>query len=222
MKKSFTSTFDRVRDEIAEGAPSSDEIREPSYPAETTNIPVVKTGFGIPPVAETGLLPAVVLTPPEGKDDNDDQDSSRTTAEIQAAPFSQKVPQAMNAQVHSVLIIEDTTELAEVIQATLERMNLRATYETHGGKAMSRYEELHPDVVLLDIGLPDMSGWKFLEALKDKYKDNMPIVIVITAYGDPANRLVGKLHGVWDYLIKPFTPDEVERIVKTALEGRAG
>jgi DNA-binding response OmpR family regulator len=119
-----------------------------------------------------------------------------------------------------VLIIEDTTELAEVIQATLERMNMSAIYETHAAKALARFEELRPNVVLLDIGLPDMSGWKFLEAVKEKYKDRLPIIIVITAYGDPANRLVGKFQGVHDYLIKPFTPDEVERVVMGALNSK--
>jgi CheY-like chemotaxis protein len=123
--------------------------------------------------------------------------------------------------VASVLILEDTTELAEVIQATLERLNMQVAIETHGGKALSHYETVKPDVVLLDLGLPDMNGWKFLEAVKEKYKTQLPIIIVITAYGDPANRLVGKLQGVYDYLIKPFTSDEVERVVTGALSTRS-
>lgn len=45
----------------------------------------------------------------------------------------------------------------------------------------------------------------------------MPAVIIITAYGDPANRLVGKLQNVRDYLIKPFTADEVEKVVMKVL-----
>jgi len=122
--------------------------------------------------------------------------------------------------VASVLILEDTTELAEVIQATLERLNIRVAIETHGGKALSHYESVKPDVVLLDLGLPDMNGWKFLEAIKEKYKSQLPVIIVITAYGDPANRLVGKLQGVYDYLIKPFTSDEVERVVIGAINSR--
>jgi CheY-like chemotaxis protein len=122
--------------------------------------------------------------------------------------------------VASVLILEDTTELAEVIQATLERLDMKVAIETHGGKALSHYESVKPDVVLLDLGLPDMNGWKFLETIKEKYKSDLPVIIVITAYGDPANRLVGKLQGVYDYLIKPFTSDEVERVVTGALKSR--
>ncbi|MBN8639299.1 MAG: hypothetical protein J0M07_28530 [Anaerolineae bacterium] len=72
------------------------------------------------------------------------------------------------------------------------------------------------------MSLPDIPGWKVLESIKERQKETggaMPIVIVITAYGDPANRLVGKLHGVYSYLIKPFTPGDVEQIVRKALSG---
>ncbi|MBA3874285.1 MAG: response regulator, partial [Anaerolineae bacterium] len=156
----------------------------------------------------------------EGKDNAEGQDASRTTAEIQVAPLNQKATQTMTEHLPSVLIIEDTTELAEVIQATLERMNMHTAHETHGSKAIIRFDEMHPDVVLLDIGLPDMSGWKFLEAVKEKHKEDMPIIIVITAYGDPANRLVAKFQGVYNYLIKPFTSDEVEQVVMSALRSK--
>jgi DNA-binding response OmpR family regulator len=117
----------------------------------------------------------------------------------------------------TVLIVEDTTELAEVIQATLERLGITAYHETHAGKALDIFKKEKPDLILLDIGLPDMSGWKLLDGIKELDKDNMPHFIVITAYGDPANRLMGKLQEVDSYLIKPFSPDEVERVVGKVL-----
>jgi DNA-binding response OmpR family regulator len=117
----------------------------------------------------------------------------------------------------TVLIVEDTTELAEVIQATLERLGITAHHETHAIKALDIYKKEKPDLVLLDIGLPDMSGWKLLDGIKELDKDNLPHFIIITAYGDPANRLMGKLQEVDSYLIKPFSPDEVERVVGKVL-----
>jgi CheY-like chemotaxis protein len=96
---------------------------------------------------------------------------------------------------------------------------MRTTQESHGSRALARFTEVEPDVVLLDIGLPDMTGWKMLEDLKERNgASNIPKVIIITAYGDPANRLIGKLQNVHDYLIKPFTSDEVERVVLGALD----
>jgi DNA-binding response OmpR family regulator len=47
----------------------------------------------------------------------------------------------------------------------------------------------------------------------------MPPIIIITAYGDPANRVIGKLQNIHSYLVKPFTPDQVERVVAMALRG---
>jgi CheY-like chemotaxis protein len=87
---------------------------------------------------------------------------------------------------------------------------------------VSKFIELNPDIVLLDISLPDMMGWKIMDIIKERFEQGadsatMPIVIVITAYDDPANRLVGKLQGIHSYLIKPFTADEIERIVTQAI-----
>ena len=220
MNKSLATAASNIRDEIGEGSPESGEVKEPVNPQTTTTSPVIKIGTGYAPTAETGVTPAVFIAFYEGQDNAEGQDASRTTAETQVAPLNQKAPQTMIEHMPSVLIIEDTTELAEVIQATLERMNMHTIHETHGGKAIARFDEMHPDVVLLDIGLPDMTGWKFLEAVKEKHKDDMPIIIVITAYGDPANRLVAKFQGVYNYLIKPFTSDEVEQVVMSALRSK--
>lgn len=119
---------------------------------------------------------------------------------------------------YTVLIIEDTVELAEIIQATLERLNLDVYSEAHGAKALDRYFEILPDVVLLDIALPDITGWKVLDTIREEQKGGKaPKVIVITAYGDPANRLMGKLQDVHGYLIKPFKPDDIEAEVRNVL-----
>jgi DNA-binding response OmpR family regulator len=117
-----------------------------------------------------------------------------------------------------VLIIEDTVELGELIQLTMERMHLLTFRETHGIRALERFNEIQPDLVLLDIGLPDMTGWKVLDAIKEgKAIFSRPAIIVITAYGDPANRLMGKLQGVDSYLIKPFTTEDIRSVVKSVL-----
>lgn len=122
----------------------------------------------------------------------------------------------------TALIVEDTVELAEVIQATLENMGLQAVFATHGKIGLEKLRELHPQLLLMDIGLPDITGWKMLDYIKEYYADvdaPLPTIIVITAYGDPANRLIGKLQNIYSYLVKPFTPDEVETLVRMALSG---
>jgi len=205
--------------EVAEGSSERRETQEPASPLQTTTVPVIRADTGVDPKAETGQIP-MVRSEAEGRDDYDSQDADRITEDTR--PMPEAAHHTTSTRAPSVLIVEDTTELAEVISATLERMNMKTAHETHGVKALARVAEFSPDVILLDIGLPDITGWQFLEGMKDKLKDNrMPVVIVITAYGDPANRLIGKLQSVHEYLIKPFTAEEVEKVVQRALSSKA-
>ena len=210
-----------ITDQQAEGSPQSRDEREPASPQQTMLTPAVRpNSLRAAPVAETGVVAAVVLSG-EGADDSDTQDASRTTAETQTSPM----PEVQATMQLTALIVEDTLELAEILQVTLQRMHMSVVHESHGSRAVTRINEMRPDVVLLDIGLPDGPGWKVLDSIKERQREHggkMPVVIVITAYGDPANRLVGKLHGVFSYLIKPFTPNEIERTVKEALSSAAG
>lgn len=116
-----------------------------------------------------------------------------------------------------VLLVEDSVELAEIIVAVLEQMSLGATHTTRGARAIQLIEEQRPDLVLLDLGLPDMVGWQVLEALRSEDGKLQTPVVVITAHSDPTNRLIGKLQEVKAYLVKPFTPAEVEQAISQAL-----
>jgi DNA-binding response OmpR family regulator len=124
----------------------------------------------------------------------------------------------MSEPTHKVLIVEDTVELAEIIQVTLERLNLQVFHETHGHRALEVYDAERPDLVLLDIALPDMTGWQVLQTIQAKpYEGKSSLIVVITAYGDPANRLMGKLQDIQGYLIKPLQPGEIEEVVVRVL-----
>ena len=206
----FTTQADQ-----AEGCtPQNDHLAPTSISKRTGIAPAInQQGDEVILPAETGVMMAVVA---EGQDNTETQDARHTTAEQVAYPATQ--PSSRHSTTPSILIIEDSTELAEIIEATLQRLDMVTTHETHGNKAFSRYQEAKPDVVLLDIGLPDMIGWKLLENIREATAEvAMPKIIVITAYGDPANRLIGKLQNVHEYLVKPFTSDEVERVVLSAL-----
>jgi CheY-like chemotaxis protein len=168
---------------------------------------------------------------PEGKDATEKQDAVLTKDEAISAPSSVKpVSAPKNESVVPVtagkplaLVVEDTVELGEVIQATLEGMGIDTAYATHGKTGLEKLKEINPTLLLMDIGLPDITGWKMLDNIKEHYAAQpdvkMPAIIVITAYGDPANRLIGKLQGIYSYLLKPFTPDEIEKLVRLALSG---
>lgn len=210
------------RRDDAEGSPDAYEQEEPRSPLRTSSFPVIKDRR-LPSASETGLIPMMDFKA-EGDDNSEGQDASLTQDDSKLDTQSDADTNHMSdvAKDTPVLIVEDTVELAEVIQATLESMGMTAEYATHGKTGLEKLEDLNPGLIILDIGLPDISGWKMLDGIKAHFEGNgqdMPIIIVVTAYGDPANRLIGKLQNIYTYLIKPLTPDQIERVVQQALRG---
>ena len=117
-----------------------------------------------------------------------------------------------------ILIIEDMVDLAMILQRILEKMGFEVHHAADGQQALAAFRDHRPDLVLLDIALPDITGWRLLEEMRAGSDDGAgPVVLVVTAYGDPANRLMGKLQGVQGYLIKPFTVEDVGRAVTSVL-----
>lgn len=123
-----------------------------------------------------------------------------------------------DSRVFRVLIVEDTIDLALIVRLTLERLGLQVWHATQGEQALELFYAQCPDVVLLDLALPDITGWRLLEEMRRvPHSGAAPAFVVITAYGDATNRLVGKLQGVDGYLVKPFKLADIENAVMSAL-----
>lgn len=213
-------------DDLAEGTPPKAEQSEPFNPFKTSTMPRLTVAPNAP-TSDTGMN-VVIDNTAEATGADDTQDGAVTSGEsvpaiMQTVVTSVKDKKLMVNYEKPILIVEDTAELAEVIEATLESMGLTAITAAHGDIGLNKYKAEKPEIILLDIGLPDMTGWNFLDAIKEmkskKQIAELPTIIVITAYDDAANRLVGKLQGIHSYLIKPFTPDLVEQLVTMAING---
>ncbi len=116
-----------------------------------------------------------------------------------------------------VLIVEDTIEFAKLTAMTLQRIGLNSFHARDGDEAVTYLNQHRPDLVLLDLNLPGMSGWQVLEHLTSLYGESSVPVIVTSAYSDGANRLIGKLQAVYKYMIKPIMPRELMTTVEQAL-----
>lgn len=127
----------------------------------------------------------------------------------------------MSQALYKVLIVEDTRELGEIIQMVLEKHGIFDIFlEEDGQTAIERFSTIKPDLVLLDLNLPDMRGWHVLDEMRTIAQEielEMPKVIVTTAYSDAANRVTGKFQNIGSYLVKPFRPSEVEQAVLESL-----
>ena len=96
----------------------------------------------------------------------------------------------------------------------LERAGYRALQAADGRSAISFAQREHPDLVVLDLGLPDIDGLDVLRRLRERG----PIpVVVLTARGEESDRLVGLELGADDYVVKPFSPKEVVARVRAVL-----
>ncbi len=85
-----------------------------------------------------------------------------------------------------------------------------------GQEAINLIEDIQPDLLVLDITLPDIHGWDVLKHIK-KMTSNQPEIVVLTARADPTHRLIGRLQDVNKYMCKPFAPSELRQSVSDIL-----
>jgi CheY-like chemotaxis protein len=128
----------------------------------------------------------------------------------------------MSVESPLVMIVEDTLDAAQLMKISLRRAGIQDVLHAENGRSALDYLEMYtPDVLILDIGMPDMNGWSVLEFIKQKHGDTSFPVIMLTAYDDPANKLIGKLQSrVFRYLTKPFLPDTLIQTVRDAIASR--
>jgi DNA-binding response OmpR family regulator len=117
------------------------------------------------------------------------------------------------------LITEDTEDIAGLMQLALMSMGINSHHALNGMLALDFLSKQVPDIMLLDIGMPGMSGWEVLEKIKEHYPETNFPVIILTAFDDPANKLIGKLQTrVFRYITKPFDMEVLSETIREALQ----
>lgn len=127
----------------------------------------------------------------------------------------------MDSNLKCIVCIEDEPEMIDLIRLILGRRGFEVKGATGGVEGLKLIREEQPDLVLLDLMMPDMDGWEVYQQMKaDIATKNIP-VIVVTAKAQSIDKVLG-LHiaKVDDYIAKPFSPQElltsVERVIKKA------
>ncbi len=114
-----------------------------------------------------------------------------------------------------LLLIEDDSAIAEPLCFALERAGHVVTHELLGSVGLEWAQTHHPDLLILDVGLPDISGFEVLARLRRQ--SPMP-VLMLTARSDEVDRVLGFELGADDYVPKPFSPREVVARVAAILK----
>jgi Response regulators consisting of a CheY-like receiver domain and a winged-helix DNA-binding domain len=122
----------------------------------------------------------------------------------------------MNTKV--ILCIEDEQEMIDLIRLILSRRGFEILGANGGKEGLEMIRKNHPDLVLLDLMMPEMDGWEVYQQMKaDETTRDIP-VIVVTAKAQSIDKVLG-LHiaKVDDYIAKPFSPQELLASVDTVL-----
>jgi DNA-binding response OmpR family regulator len=128
----------------------------------------------------------------------------------------------MSEEKKVVVCVEDEPEMIDLIKLILARKGFNVIGANGGEKGLNTIREWKPDLVLLDLMMPDMDGWEVYQQLKaDKDTKSIP-VIVVTAKAQSIDKVLG-LHiaKVDDYISKPFSPQELMDSVDAVLQKKA-
>jgi DNA-binding response OmpR family regulator len=117
----------------------------------------------------------------------------------------------------TVMLVEDDPDIADLVRHYLEPEGMRVVALTDGGSALPRIVASPPDLIILDIMLPGLSGLEILRRLRASEKTSPLPVLMLTAKGEEVDRIVGLELGADDYLPKPFSPRELVARVKALL-----
>ena len=114
----------------------------------------------------------------------------------------------------NIIVIEDERDILEVLTYNLEREGLSVTSCLDGTEGLKIIQQQLPDLVLLDLMLPGMSGLDICEHLKSNSPTRNIPIIMVTAKGEEADVVLGLGIGADDYIAKPFSPRELIARVK--------
>ena len=124
----------------------------------------------------------------------------------------------MNREVETIriLVVDDERDIREASERILSRLGFQLYTAKRGEEALQIFEEAHPAIVLLDLKMPGMDGMEVLKRLREK--DPSVLVIVITGYATVETAIEAMKQGAYDFISKPFEPDQLRIVVNRAAE----
>ena len=117
-----------------------------------------------------------------------------------------------------ILVVDDDKNICELLRLYLVKEGYNVTMAHDGAAALTEFDKLHPDLVLLDVMMPVMDGWETCRKLRAK--SSTPI-IMLTAKGETYDKVLGLELGADDYIVKPFDAKEVTARIKAVLRRTA-
>jgi DNA-binding response OmpR family regulator len=117
----------------------------------------------------------------------------------------------------TVLVVDDERDTNDLLASLVRPQGFESIQVFSGGQALAAVAQRHPDLILLDLMLPDIDGFELCDQLKRDRKTNLIPIIMVTALQDAHHRAAGVRVGANGYLIKPFTPQQLYQSMDDAL-----
>ncbi len=108
-----------------------------------------------------------------------------------------------------ILVVDDDEDYRMFVSLLLQRVGYETCEAATGEEALDAARRTRPDLVLLDVHMPGLSGYEICRELRDEFGQQLPIIFVSGARTEAYDRAGGLLLGADDYVIKPFAPDEL-------------
>lgn len=124
----------------------------------------------------------------------------------------------MSQRKRTILIVDDEEDVLDLLQLVFETSGFAVRRAATGKSAVSIAYEEPPDVVLLDVMMPEMDGWQVLRTLKADERTRQVPVVMLSARAERRDKMIGLQEGAEGYIAKPFSPSEVVREVQSFLE----
>jgi PleD family two-component response regulator len=119
---------------------------------------------------------------------------------------------------YRILIADDEPHIRQILRFTLERAGYQVFTAADGEEALVRANEIKPSLVLLDVMMPKIDGYEVCRKMRQDFSLNQIPVIMLSARGDQRDRVAGLEGGANDYLVKPYSNEELLLRVKNVLE----
>ncbi len=120
---------------------------------------------------------------------------------------------------HRVLVVDDEEPVVSVLVETLRGLGLSVTGAIGGREGLERFDQVQPQIVVSDLGMPDLNGWDLAVAVKARRPGTQ--VVLVTGWGAQIEPGMARERGVDFILPKPFALDDVERVIRQAIEASA-
>jgi DNA-binding response OmpR family regulator len=149
-------------------------------------------------------------------------DEPDAVREDDRTPAPRRPPNVPKTPRSTILVVDDEAEICDLVSYNLAREGYRVLTERDGQAGLDRVFQSPPDLVVLDLLLPKLSGLEVLGALRSDARTRSIPVLVLTARSTEMDKLVGFERGADDYLTKPFSPKELVMRVGAILRRSRG